>query len=75
MATTRREACAHGIENDVCWQCSYERLAAHLRALPEHERHLLTCPERAQAYWRMRPEYRPVGYVDKPCACAAGGVS
>lgn len=33
-------------------------------------RHKEGCPQREQAYWRMRPEYRPQGYgPDKACTC------
>ena len=39
-------------------------------------RHVVSCPQRAQNYWRMRPEYGPGGTFsmekarpDKPCTC------
>jgi hypothetical protein len=32
-------------------------------------RHVDGCPQRQQNYWRLRPEYRPAGHVDKPCTC------
>jgi hypothetical protein len=62
----------------------------HLAMVPEPKndferfaRHLPGCPQHQAAYYRMRSEYRPAGYVEHPCDCGfseaiarqAGGVS
>jgi hypothetical protein len=47
------------------------RLRAMVLASPRHGwPHGAGCPEKQQAYWRMRPEYRRPGYgPDRPCSC------
>jgi hypothetical protein len=53
-------------------------------------RHLNGCPQKQQAYWRMRPEYRPhtmymqdesgqfpkgtMVVVEKPCTCGLDAI-